>query len=76
MTRERPDAMPAYNRMLLGMDYAFGNTLTVTAELFFNGAGARDPSSYDCRRRSNIEPPCRPNIEPGVEANRVMVGCG
>jgi type I restriction enzyme R subunit len=22
-----------------------------------------------CRRRLNVEPPCRPNIEPGVEAD-------
>ncbi len=29
-----------------------------------------------CRRRSKSEPPCRPNIEPGVEADFEMVGCG
>jgi len=29
-----------------------------------------------CRRRSNFEPPCRLNIEPGVEADVEMVGCG
>ena len=29
-----------------------------------------------CRRRFNSEPPCRPNIEPGVEADFEMVGCG
>ncbi len=29
-----------------------------------------------CRRRSNFEPPCRPNIEPGAEADFEMVGCG
>ena len=29
-----------------------------------------------CRRRLNFEPPRRPNIEPGVEAERVIVGCG
>jgi hypothetical protein len=27
-------------------------------------------------RRSNIEPPCRLEFEPGVEADVVMVGCG
>ena len=29
-----------------------------------------------CRRRSKFEPPFRPNIEPGVEADFEMVGCG
>jgi len=30
----------------------------------------------DCRRRSKFEPPCRLNIEPGVEADFCGVGCG
>ncbi len=29
-----------------------------------------------CRRRSKFEPPCRPNIEPVINADRVRVGCG
>jgi len=29
-----------------------------------------------CARRSKSEPPCRPNIEPGVEADGEAVGCG
>jgi hypothetical protein len=29
-----------------------------------------------CRRRSKSEPPCRPNIEPGVEASLDLTGCG
>jgi hypothetical protein len=29
-----------------------------------------------CRRRLNSEPPCRSNIEPGLVADRLMVGCG
>jgi len=29
-----------------------------------------------CRRRFKFEPPCRLNIEPGVEADVEMVGCG
>ncbi len=29
-----------------------------------------------CRRRSKSEPPRRPTIEPGVEADVEMVGCG
>jgi len=30
----------------------------------------------DCRRRFKSEPPCRSNIEPGVEADFEIVGCG
>jgi hypothetical protein len=29
-----------------------------------------------CPRRSKFEPPRRPNIEPGVEADFESVGCG
>jgi hypothetical protein len=29
-----------------------------------------------CRRRFKSEPPRRPNIEPGVEADFGIVGCG
>ena len=29
-----------------------------------------------CRRRSNFEPPCRLNIEPGMEADVEIAGCG
>jgi hypothetical protein len=29
-----------------------------------------------CRRRSNFEPPCRLNIEPGTEADVEIAGCG
>ena len=30
----------------------------------------------ECRRRSKFDPPCRSNIDPGMEADGVMVGCG
>jgi hypothetical protein len=36
-----------FARALIGLDYAFANGLTVSAELFHNGAGARDPWRYD-----------------------------
>ena len=36
----RPAAGRGYRRMLLGLDYAFGNTLTLSAELFRNGGPA------------------------------------
>lgn len=35
------------HRVLLGWDYAFANTLTLTAELHYDGAGATDPARYD-----------------------------
>jgi hypothetical protein len=44
--------------------------------------GAPEPPVYlridgvSCRRRTKFEPPCRPNIEPGVEADFERVGCG
>ena len=30
----------------------------------------------DCPRRSKFEPPCRPNSEPVINADRMRVGCG
>lgn len=38
---------PAATRMVVGVDYAFENTLALTAELYFNGAGARGRQDYD-----------------------------
>ena len=35
-----------------------------------------DINRQRCQRRSKSEPPCRPNIEPGVEADFEIVGCG
>jgi hypothetical protein len=29
-----------------------------------------------CPRRAKFEPPCRPNSEPVINADRVRVGCG
>ena len=29
-----------------------------------------------CRRRSKSDPPCRSNIAPGMDADRVTAGCG
>ena len=43
----RDDAAGAAQRLLLGLDYAFANTLTVTAELYHDGTGASDPMQYD-----------------------------
>jgi hypothetical protein len=38
--------------------------------------GIYDNMKTACRRRSKSEPPRRPNIEPGVEADFERVGCG
>lgn len=35
------------HRVLLGWDYAFANTLTLSAEIHFDGAGSADTSRYD-----------------------------
>ena len=32
--------------------------------------------AYFCRRRSNIDPPCRSNTDPGMDAGRVTANCG
>lgn len=38
---------PGVMEVLVGMDYGFASTLTVTGELYFNGAGTGDPGLYD-----------------------------
>lgn len=43
----RPEGAPAYARAVLGFDYAFANTLTIGAELYWNGQGTSDPRRYD-----------------------------
>ena len=47
LTRTLRTAGAAYARVLLGLDYAFANTLTLSGELFYDGAGATDRSRYD-----------------------------
>jgi hypothetical protein len=46
-TRTLPERAPAHTRVVLGVDYAFENTLALTGELYYNGAGARDRQHYD-----------------------------
>jgi hypothetical protein len=47
LTHNERDAGPAYHRAVLAMDYAFPNTLTLSGELYYNGAGAADRAAYD-----------------------------
>ena len=46
-TYTRPETGENFRRMLVGVDYAFANTLTLTGELYYNGAGASDKAAYD-----------------------------
>ena len=46
-TITRQDAGGTPRRLLLGWDYAFANTLTLSAELYYDGSGSRDPAHYD-----------------------------
>jgi len=43
----RTPGTSAFQRVMVGLDYAFANTLTLSAELYYNGAGSRDPAHYD-----------------------------
>lgn len=45
--RLHPDGGPTFNRWMAGADYAFATGLTLSAELYYNGAGSRDSDGYD-----------------------------
>lgn len=47
LTGSRREDGSGYRRALLGIDYAYRNTLTLSGELYYNGAGAADPGAYD-----------------------------
>jgi len=47
LTHNERDGGPAYRRAVFAADYAFPNTLTLSGELYYNGAGAADRVSYD-----------------------------
>lgn len=47
LTHTRPETGTSYERAVAGLDYAFPNTLILSAELYYNGAGASDPQAYD-----------------------------
>lgn len=46
-TATRSPAGATVQRVLLGWDYAFANSLALTVELHHDGAGSRDPARYD-----------------------------
>jgi len=45
-TWTKPRSGSAYRRWLVGWDYAFANTLTLSAELFHDGSGQADPARH------------------------------
>jgi hypothetical protein len=47
LTHNRRETGPDYQRAVLAADYAFPNTLTLSGELYYNGAGAADRAAYD-----------------------------
>ena len=47
MTAARREDGSSYRRALFGLDYAFRNTLTLSGELYYNGAGASERIAYD-----------------------------
>ncbi len=46
-TFTQPSSGDAYRRVLVGWDYAFANTLTLSAEVYHDGSGQTDPSRYN-----------------------------
>ncbi len=47
LTRTRSPSGPVYTRALIGVDYAFANTFSLSGELYRDGAGASDSQRYD-----------------------------
>jgi hypothetical protein len=47
LTHNNPDQGASYVRSVFGLDYAFANTLTLSGELYYNGAGATNEAAYD-----------------------------
>lgn len=47
LARFQAEQGAGYTRWLAGVDYAFPDSLALTAEVYYNGAGARRPADYD-----------------------------
>jgi len=50
MARTRPETGDDYTRAVAGAEYAFANTLTVGAEIYYNGRGTTERARYDFAR--------------------------
>jgi hypothetical protein len=46
-TATRSDSDKGYGRVLVGADYGFASSLTVTVESYYNGQGSSDATRYD-----------------------------
>lgn len=46
LTEQRPASGSSYSRAMLGIDYAFPNTLTFSLETYYNGGGSSDSTRY------------------------------
>ena len=53
LTRVRPREGKAFVRSLVGIDYAFANTLTLSAEFYRDGSGAVNTAAYDFATLAN-----------------------
>lgn len=47
LTHNQRETAPGYRRAVLALDYAFPGALTLSGELYYNGAGASDKAAYD-----------------------------
>ncbi len=73
---ERHEREAAFNRATIDK---LTHEMAVLKRLKFaakSEAFTAEQKSLLCRRRFKFEPPCRPNIEPGAEADFEKVGCG
>lgn len=68
LVRHWPREAPAFNHALLGIDQTFSNTLTLTAELFYNGTGALQTARYDFRALMSGDTPALARRYAGVHA--------
>lgn len=46
LTHQRPESGSSFSRAMLGIDYAFPNTLVCSLEAYYNGAGSSDFTQY------------------------------
>jgi len=81
----RQRAYQAVDSELVGLYWRIGQYISAKLAAAVWGEGvvdrlaqhlARTMPGQRCRRRSKSDPPRRSNIDPGMEADRVMVGCG
>ena len=65
-----PDGRP----MLVAVSFLYEDGNNPRTE--FPEAALQELAADICRRRSKFDPPRRSNIDPGMDADQVMAGCG